>query len=92
MAIDIMPERIKEKARPCPFCGGKDLRLTPQEDFEKAQSESNENRACISISCHQCFLDLFEHTFDVHDYDKRLEMLLVKWNNRKEISDESEEN
>lgn len=93
MAHDIMPDEIKKKVKPCPFCGSKDhLSLTMQENFEKIQSESKDNTACIRISCNQCSLDLYEHTHDIHDYNVRLELLLIKWNNRKEIAYESEKN
>ena len=64
--------------KPCPFCGSKDhLMLTTQEDFEKIQSKSKDNRACVCITCHQCFLDLYEHTHNIHDYNVRLELLLT---------------
>ena len=46
MAHDIMPDEIKKKVKPCPFCSSKDhLLLTMQEDFEKAQSRSKDNTA-----------------------------------------------
>ena len=66
----------------CPFCGGTELVIDSRELFEELQSKNGD--ACISVDCKTpgCYAHMFEHTHDEHDYDKRVELLVEKWNRR----------
>ena len=70
--------------KPCPFCGGTKLEIDSREFFEKLQAENGE--ACMSIECKtpNCYAQMFDHTHEESDYDKRMERLVDKWNRRTE--------
>lgn len=70
------------KLLPCPFCGGDNLEITNREDFNMLDRDNN--GAAMCISCNDCNLDFWEHTYNEHDYYKRRVMLVSKWNRRKE--------
>lgn len=65
--------------KPCPFCGGQP-ELENREMFERL--DYNGNGACITVECHKCSLDFYEHTHDEHDYYIRAFMIVEKWNRR----------
>lgn len=69
------------KIAPCPFCGRTDLDVSTESDFNLLQRR-NGGTACIAVRCWHCYADMFEHTYSEKDYNKRLEMLLTKWNRR----------
>lgn len=68
------------KLLPCPFCGGDNLEITSEEDFNTLNRDNN--GAAVRISCNDCDLDFWEHTHNEHDYYKRRMMLVSKWNRR----------
>lgn len=69
----------------CPFCGKKitlDNNITSKSSFYEMQGEHGS--ACISLRCGKpCFIEMYEHTHDVHNYWQRVKMLITKWNMRK---------
>ena len=80
--IDMMKNGDFE-LKPCPFCGGKP-RLMDKQFFDELQDESNDNRACITITCDNCNLELYDHTHYEHDYYMRSFLVVEKWNRRAE--------
>ena len=71
---------IKE-LKPCPFCGGKDLTITPRSGFKRVLKEHG--RATISMSCTKCHIDMYEHSYNGNDFDTKAKILIEKWNERK---------
>lgn len=67
--------------KPCPFCGGKPI-LMSQEYFEHLKEIGDDGKACMTIECHKCSLDFYEHTHDEQDYYIRAFLLTEKWNRR----------
>lgn len=67
------------KFDPCPFCGKNNLDVTPKEMFNELMEENG--RACISVNCLNCKLDMYEHTDGV-TYEEKLDLLKEKWNRR----------
>lgn len=65
---------------PCPFCGGTDLDVSTESDFNHLQRIRG--KTCIAIRCWNCYVDMFDHTYSETDYNKRLEIILTKWNRR----------
>ena len=65
--------------KPCPFCGGQPV-LEDRETFERLDHAGN--GACITVECHKCNLDFYEHTHDEHDYYVRAFLVVEKWNRR----------
>ena len=68
------------KLLPCPFCGGSNLEITNEKDFNTLDRDNN--GAAIRISCNDCNFDLWEHAHGEHDYFKRRMMLVRKWHRR----------
>lgn len=68
------------KLLPCPFCGGGNLDITNEKDFNTIDRDNN--GAVMRISCNDCDFDLWELTHGEHDYFKRRMMLVRKWNRR----------
>lgn len=64
----------------CPCCGNTNLDITGESDFYFLQGENG--KACLRIGCWECYLEMFDHTYSEKDYNKRLEILLMKWNRR----------
>jgi hypothetical protein len=56
--------------------------IDPRNIFKKLQRKKG--AACISLDCMTpgCNAHLYEHTNSEHDYDKRVELLVEKWNRR----------
>lgn len=67
------------KFKPCPFCGRKDLYVMTKEFYSKLMDENG--RACVSMRCNACSLDMYEHTDDA-TYEEKIELLKEKWNRR----------
>ena len=65
--------------KPCPFCGKKDLGVTPKDFYEELVEENG--TACVSVRCKNCALDMYEHTDDV-PYEEKIDLLKEKWNRR----------
>lgn len=75
---------FNEKVKPCPFCGGREFEVTPEDFFHELEKKDGDNKACIKMECHKCrWLMMYEYTPEEHDYGKRLELLLAKWNKRR---------
>lgn len=68
--------------KPCPCCGNTNLDIFGESDFNLLQRKHG--KSCIAIRCWECHLEMFDHTYSEMDYNKRLEMLLTKWNRRVE--------
>ena len=64
----------------CPFCGGTDLRIDHEDDFDFLDEKYS--KASLHMRCATCDVEMWEHTFDEHDYGKRLRLLAEKWNKR----------
>ena len=80
MIIDKMKNGEYE-LKPCPFCGSQPV-LEDREMFEKL--DHNCGGTCITIECHECNLDFYDHTHDEHDYFVRAFLVTEKWNRRAE--------
>lgn len=76
--IDMM-ERGEYELKPCPFCG-KQPELESKDFFEELDSKVGD--ACILISCPNCSLDFYDHTYGEHDYYIRANIIVEKWNRR----------
>lgn len=79
-----MSESSKISARfmPCPLCGAVPTVMT-REFFKKL--DRNNNGAVLEVECRRCSLTLRNFPHDLpggiaHDYDKRIELLVEKWN------------
>lgn len=75
--------RLVEGAKPCPFCGGTNIRVTEREFFDNIIAE--QGHACIVAGCPDCTADVthFGHDEeDVPDYDVRVRLVLAMWNRR----------
>lgn len=66
--------------KPCPCCGNTNLDILEESSFRYLQEKHG--KTCISIRCWNCYLEMFDHTYSEKDYNKRLEMILTKWNRR----------
>lgn len=69
------------KLKPCPFCGGKDMSITKENVFYELQGRYG--GAAIKIRCLNCNVEMLEHSRFEHDYRKRVEQAVEKWNRRK---------
>lgn len=70
-----------QKMKPCPFCGQKDeLSITSKEIFNELEEE--DGRACIKVRCGRCDLEKTDYHFDFTDYNDRLVLLVITWNER----------
>lgn len=69
------------EVKPCPLCGETDmLRVTPYVQFHSLFDENG--AATIVISCERCHLDVYEHDYSGRNYNKKIRILLEKWNRR----------
>lgn len=77
MVFDEPLFEIKE----CPFCGRTDnvVIMTPN-FFNKVQD--NYDQAMLEIKCTSCKVSMCDYQRDEHDYWKRREALVAKWNTR----------
>ena len=74
---------LKKIKKPCPFCGRMDrLEITQADSFRRMEKKAPDGMACISMTCKNCYVDMYEHTHDIHDYKQRVQMLMDKWNGR----------
>jgi hypothetical protein len=64
----------------CPFCGNKKLEITPKNQFYELQGMYGD--AAIQIRCWECNTEMWEHSRTEKDYDKRVKLLVKKWNRR----------
>jgi hypothetical protein len=71
---------MENKPKPCPFCGNTKLAVTPKNQFYEVQGEYGD--AAISIRCWECSVDMYEHSRTERTYEKRVELLIDKWNRR----------
>lgn len=74
-------EQAIEKLRPCPFCGGLPEAITNKTTYEELMSE--DGKACISVRCEECHLEMYEHSYTFPGYEDRLVLMVAKWNRRK---------
>ena len=65
--------------KPCPFCSGQP-KLMDKQFFEEL--DSDHGRACITIECKNCDIEMYDHTSDEHDYYVRAFLVADKWNRR----------
>ena len=65
--------------KPCPFCGEEPVMMS-KDFFEELVNENG--KACISIECHNCNVELHDHTHDENDYYVRAFIVSEKWNRR----------
>lgn len=74
-------DEFMANTKPCPFCGSKkDLELMGRTFFYALQGEHGD--ATVSIRCTKCHSELYDHHHGTHNYERRLDMLFKKWNNR----------
>lgn len=80
---DYNNEDEDEVIKPCPFCGSKDLKITPAKDTYYRLLKKN-GMACISIECGagKCYAEMYEHNDDIKNYDEKCKALIKKWNTR----------
>ena len=89
-------KQFMKNAKPCPFCGGKDLRVTIKEVFDELIKENG--GACVKAECRECDCVKYDFTTTIEDkqpwaknYGKRLERLLAKWNTRQNDTEDTDE-
>lgn len=66
--------------KPCPFCGNEELELLTEKDFYAVQGRTGS--AAVRLRCWSCSTEMWEHSREEHNYDKRVQMLAAKWNRR----------
>ena len=67
--------------KPCPFCGGTDLRVTSKDIFESCFKERG--IATICLECKTCSVEMYEHNYRGRGYATKVKHLVDKWNERK---------
>ena len=82
-AVINMMETEPLEIKPCPFCGGTPT-LMSQDTFEHLKEIGDDGKACITIECHKCQLNFYDHTHDEQDYLIRKFLVIEKWNRRAE--------
>ena len=76
-----VPKEILQNIQPCPFCGSTDsFNLTPRKKFEESLNECG--IASMMLSCRACEATMFDTSICESDYNKRLQIILSKWNSR----------
>ena len=66
------------KWKPCPFCGGQELEIETEEQFDRIDT-------CLNLRCETCKLDLWVFDLDrSKTYSYLLHELNEKWNRRAE--------
>lgn len=65
----------------CPFCGKRDcIEWTDEATYYELLGRNGS--ASIRLSCNRCKVDIWEHSNNDKNYDKKLVRLFKKWNNR----------
>lgn len=64
--------------KPCPFCGGRKLRVMSRSDYYELVGEHGS--ACVVITCEICHLNMYEYSISIKNYEKKVEKLIKKWN------------
>lgn len=82
-AVINMMETESLEIKPCPFCGGTPA-LMSKDYFEHLKEIGDDGKACITIECHKCQLNFYDHTHDEQDYYIRAFLITEKWNRRAE--------
>ena len=75
----------------CPICG-KDDRTTVTDKCSFYELEALNGKACIKAECSNCGLMVYDFTDKEKEYEKRLEMVRVKWNKLAPAEPETAEN
>lgn len=66
--------------KPCPFCGGKDLKITSEQQYTELVAKNG--GACIGIRCKTCWGEKYEMDETKLAYSEKLASLIAGWNNR----------
>lgn len=75
-------EKIESgQVKPCPFCGGTDIRIETREFFDSLIRRYDS--AMLSIGCADCGAETCTYGHDGNDYDQRRAALIAKWNTRR---------
>lgn len=89
-------KQFMKNAKPCPFCGGKDFKITSKKLFDELIKEHGSS--CTKLDCNDCDCAMYEFTTMAEDrkpwaknYGKRLERLLAKWNTRQNETEGNDE-
>ena len=69
--------------RPCPFCGKSEMDFTGVDSFQELSED--DGKACIRMSCKNCNIDMYDHTYAERNYQVRKFLLITKWNMRAEV-------
>lgn len=79
MNLDFLGYLVRVDAKPCPFCGGRDLYVHDRAFFDGIIAEHGS--AKIDIECSDCHCELSDYGDDT-DYDARLARIIRRWNDR----------
>ena len=75
----------------CPICGKED-RLTATDETSFYKLEALNDTACINVQCNRCNVMVYDFTLEEKRYEKRLEMVRVKWNQLAHAEPETADN
>ena len=75
-----MQKKDSLNLRECPFCGNKKLDVTTQSRFYELQGQYG--TAAVCVRCWECSTDMYDHTSNEKNYEKRIALLTKKWNRR----------
>jgi hypothetical protein len=72
---------ISYTVRECPICGKNDKLVMP--DYECFEELYNKHgRATMHMGCDRCNLQMYEHSYNGPDFDKKMGRLVTQWNTR----------
>lgn len=73
----------------CPICG-KDDKTHALDEASFYKLEALNGTACIKAECIRCGLMVYDFTSEEKEYEKRLEMVRIKWNQMAHAEEETE--
>lgn len=68
--------------RPCPFCGGHNLDLMTRDFFYELSRDDSQRSHLVRVECKTCRVTMWDNTYKVRSYYKRIKLLADKWNRR----------